>query len=344
MIDLSRLAEPLSEASPCGIDCEYEGDFLALTQAVVGKPEQQFGDTVIPAVEPEWRSVERMATELLSRTKDIRVVLWLTLASTHLHGVAGFSAGLALVQSLCERYWDDVHPRMVIDGDEDPYLRINAISAFSDGGGGYSDGSGIMRAFRASNLVSQPLQVTVRDVELSVAKDASARYSEAQILMALTDAAKSGAGGIEAFKQAREAVTSLNLLVGERFGSGELPDLSALMALFKSVSMVVERIGQGSKAADNENSSDSEAENTGVGEASASLVASGAIRSRADVNRALERVCEYLERFEPSNPAVLFARRAQNMLDRNFLDIMQELSPDSVQQLQLITGGKLPEE
>ncbi|MBP9905605.1 MAG: type VI secretion system protein TssA [Rhodoferax sp.] len=344
MVDLSRLAEPLSDASPCGIDCEYEGDFLALSQAVVGKPEQQFGDTVIPAVEPEWRSVERMATELLSRTKDIRVVVWLTLASTHLHGVAGFSAGVSLVLSLCERYWDDVHPRMVIDGDEDPYLRINALSALSDSGGGFSDGSGIMRTFRASSLVSQPLQITVRDVELCMAKDSSARYSDAQITMALANAAKANVGAVDDFRQARAAITALNVLVGERFGSGEQPDLSAMMALLKSVSLMIDRVGEGSTGSASDDSGPEELENPGAVENSGSLVASGAIRSRADVNRALERICEYLERYEPSNPAVLFARRAQNMLDRNFLDIMLELSPDSVQQLQLITGGKLPEQ
>jgi type VI secretion system protein ImpA len=344
LVDLSRLAEPLSDASPCGIDCEYEGDFLALSQAVVGKPEQQFGDTVIPAVEPEWRSVERMATELLGRTKDIRVVVWLTLASTHLYGVAGFSAGVSLVLSLCERYWDDVHPRMVIDGDDDPYLRINALSALSDSGGGFSDGSGIMRTFRASSLVSQPLQVTVRDVELCMAKDPNARYSDAQITMALTNAAKANVGAVEHFRLARTALTALNALVGERFGSGEQPDLSAMMALLKSVSLLIDRVGEGSTGSVSDDSGPADLEAPGALENSVSLVASGAIRSRADVNRALERICEYLERYEPSNPAVLFARRAQNMLDRNFLDIMLELSPDSVQQLQLITGGKLPEQ
>jgi len=58
----------------------------------------------------------------------------------------------------------------------------------------------------------------------------------------------------------------------------------------------------------------------------------------------LQRVCDYLERHEPSNPAALFVRRAQAMLDRNFLDIMLELSPDSVQHLKMLTGAKLPGE
>ena len=64
----------------------------------------------------------------------------------------------------------------------------------------------------------------------------------------------------------------------------------------------------------------------------------GVIQSREDARRALDRVCEYLERHEPSNPASLFARRAQRLLSMQFLDIMRELSPDSISHLEMLTG------
>ena len=344
MIDLTLLAEPVSDQSPCGADCEYEVEFLTLSQAVVGKPEQQFGDTVIPAVEPEWRTVERLATELLGRTKDLRVVVWLTLAATHVYGVSGFSAGVALMRRLCEQYWDDVHPRMVVDGDEDPYLRINAISAISETLGGYSSGSGVMRALRAAVLANQGLQVTVRDVEMSIAKDPAARYSDVQIASVLTDALKANAESVQAFEQAQLSVTGLDALMDERFGSGEQPDLSALKALMKSVGVVIGRVKSSTEVASN----DSVDVDISVAQTSSDhqspQSATGEIRSREDVRRALQRVCDYLERFEPSNPAALFVRRAQGMLDRSFMEIIAELSPDSLQHLQMITGAKSPEE
>jgi type VI secretion system protein ImpA len=320
-------------------------EFLALSQAVVGKAEQQFGDTVIPAVEPEWRAVERMATELLGRTKDLRIVVWLTLAATHVYGVPGFSSGVALMLNLCERYWDDVHPRMVIDGDEDPYLRINAISAISEMPGGYSSGSGIMRALRSAVLASQALQVTLRDVEMCASKDSSARYSDVQIDSVLSDALKANAEPVHAFEQARLTVAALDTLMDERFSSGEQPDLSALKALMKLVGGVIDH----AKASTQDGSGDSAlmepTSDPANGPSSQTTQAiAGEIRSREDVKRALQRVCDYLERYEPSNPAVLFARRALGMLDRRFMDIMAELAPDSLQHLQMITGAKPPEE
>jgi type VI secretion system protein ImpA len=344
LVDYITLAEPVAEMPPCGIDCEYEGDFLALSQAVVGKPEQQFGDTVIAAVEPDWRAVEQMAVDLLGRTKDLRVVAWMTLAATHLHGISGFSAGISLMLALCERYWDDVHPRMMVDGDEDPYLRINALSSISDGAGGYSDGFGIMRVLRTQLLVSQPLPVSIRDVEMAISKDAAARYSLAQVESILADARQASSEAILSFDVAKESLNVLARLIGEHFVSGDSPDISALTSLFKTVGSVLDRAKAGPDNAAEDG--DGEVDNDPmVGLGSQRVQGTlGEIRSREDVRRSLQRVCDYLERHEPSNPAALFARRAQSLLDRNFLDIMLELSPDSVQHLQMLTGAKLPEE
>jgi len=342
VLELGHLAVAIDPEAPCGPDCEYDGDFLALSQAVAGKPEQQFGQTVIPAIEPDWREVEKLATDLLGRTRDLRVVSWLTQALTHLHGVSGFAAGLGLVHLLCEQYWDEVHPRMVIDGEDDPYLRIGVLSSFSDGVGSYSEASEIMRALRAAFLVNRSLPVTVRDVEMTALKDPVARYAEGQIVSVLADAIAAGAESISAFEQAIHSVASLTALVEERMAGGEQPDFSALNMLHKLVGGVIGRV----KTDGLDRASDGNAaipqEDVGVGElrARAGLDAPGEIRSREDVRRALRSVCDYLERHEPSNPASLFARRAERMLGMGFLDIMTELSPDTISHLQMLTGAK----
>jgi type VI secretion system protein ImpA len=341
VFDPSQLVQPVDVLSPCGADCEYDGEFLALSQAVAGKPEQQFGDTVIAAVEPDWRAVEQMACDLLARTKDLRVSAWLTQAATHLHGVSGFAAGVGLIQLLCERYWDDVHPRMVIDGEDDPYLRSNALAALSDGSGGYSGGSEVMRGLRAAVLSNRSLPITVRDVEMAAMKDAAARYTDAQIVSILADALADGSETVAAFEQGAQCISTLTALIEERFATADQPDFSALKSLMKAVTGVIGRtrssvLGQTSDDVASGLNGDA-ATDTG---ARTGLTVAGEIRSREDVRRTLQRVCEYLERHEPSNPASLFARRAERMLGMDFLDIMQELSPDSMSHLQMLTGAK----
>jgi type VI secretion system protein ImpA len=340
LVDFDHFAEALAGDSPCGPDCEYDNDFLALSQAVAGKPEQQFGDTVIPAVDPDWREVDSLARALLGRTRDLRIVAWLALANTRLHGVAAFSAGLKLMLSLCERYWDDVHPRAMVDGDSDPYLRMNAIAAFS--GSEFSGEDRLVQALRASVLIKQPLTVTYRDVELAFAQVGDAQYSQAQADSMLSDAVAAGNTDIAEIGRAYSSFLALRALLEEKVSSGDTPDLERLESVLKPVARGLERIAaQGADATNGDLNSDGSSSPAGTGGNSQALVsAPGTIQSREDCRRALDRVCDYLERQEPSNPASLFARRAQRLLSMPFLDIMRELSPDSMSHLEMLTGAQ----
>jgi type VI secretion system protein ImpA len=63
LIDVDALLAPVSEDAPCGPDLEYDAEFLALEDAARGKAEQQFGDTIIPAEDPDWRKVQQLSGE-----------------------------------------------------------------------------------------------------------------------------------------------------------------------------------------------------------------------------------------------------------------------------------------
>jgi len=49
-------------------------------------------------------------------------------------------------------------------------------------------------------------------------------------------------------------------------------------------------------------------------------------------------VCSFLEHTEPSNPAPLFIRRAQRLIKKSFLEIVRDLMPDSLSQLEKLAG------
>jgi type VI secretion system protein ImpA len=52
-IDLDALLSPVASDDPCGADLEYDPEFGELERATQGRPEQQFGETIIPAEEPD---------------------------------------------------------------------------------------------------------------------------------------------------------------------------------------------------------------------------------------------------------------------------------------------------
>ena len=59
---------------------------------------------------------------------------------------------------------------------------------------------------------------------------------------------------------------------------------------------------------------------------------------RDDAVRALEKVCEWIELNEPSNPAPLLIRRAQRLMSKNFMDIIRDLVPDGVDTIAKLAG------
>jgi type VI secretion system protein ImpA len=64
----------------------------------------------------------------------------------------------------------------------------------------------------------------------------------------------------------------------------------------------------------------------------------GTIASRDDALRMLDRVCEWIERNEPSHPAPLLIRRAQRLMTKSFVEIIRDLAPDGMSQVQMLAG------
>ena len=66
---------------------------------------------------------------------------------------------------------------------------------------------------------------------------------------------------------------------------------------------------------------------------------SGEIRTREDVLAALDRILKYYNRYEPSSPLPLLLRRAKRLATKSFMEIMKDLTPDSIPQLQQLAGS-----
>jgi type VI secretion system protein ImpA len=77
-----------------------------------------------------------------------------------------------------------------------------------------------------------------------------------------------------------------------------------------------------------------------AGSAPSSVAGVGEIRSREDAHRALERVCEFLARNEPTNPAPLLIRRAQRVMTMSFMEIVRDLIPDAAGQVENLAGTR----
>jgi type VI secretion system protein ImpA len=56
------------------------------------------------------------------------------------------------------------------------------------------------------------------------------------------------------------------------------------------------------------------------------------------VLRAIDAICAYYARAEPSSPVPLLLQRSRRLVTMSFLDILKEMLPESVANLQKISG------
>jgi type VI secretion system protein ImpA len=165
------------------------------------------------------------------------------------------------------------------------------------------------------------------------ADDASARLDAAQIDAAFLDGELEDLqANATAAQNALEELTALNSYLQEQVGAARAPDLAALTAEIRAIhSVLTEQLGRrgvGVAAG---------AEGGAVAQTGAAA-AVGDIRSRDDVVRVLDRVCDYFQKHEPSSPVPLLLRRAKRLVSKDFMDIIYDLTPDGVSQAKLIGG------
>ena len=324
---------PLAGDAPSGPDLVYDPDFLAMEQAAAGKPETQWS----PAVPPEWSLVFDQALALSRRTRDLRLAVWLLRSGTRLQGLAGAVSGLALVRGLLEQLWDSVHPELDRSDADDPTLRMNALTPLSAA-------AEVLADLRNATLTSVRGSMRLRDLELGLGRAQPAGDetvpTEAGVLQGLQQLL---ADQPQLAQQAGAAVgdaKAIDAWLQQKVGAAA-PQLGPLIRLLTLLEQSVGRAGgQTTAGATNEQASYAvvTAGTAPDSSASAQAASTGAIRSRSDATRELDRVCDWIERNEPSNPAPLLIRRAQRLMDKSFLDIIRDLAPDGLSQAERIAG------
>lgn len=124
-LELNRLLHPISDHAQCGEDYSFSNEFHAIKKAKTqDDPLLDQGDWIAEPKQADWSFVAAKSTELLSeKTKDIRLLTWLTEAWAHLYGLEGIAKGLELSCRMLEQYWLNIYPE-IEEGDLDQRLGL----------------------------------------------------------------------------------------------------------------------------------------------------------------------------------------------------------------------------
>ncbi len=343
---------PLPEISPdepCGPNLEFDADFTEFERLCVGKPEQQYGSTVVPAEEPDWKQVLQTGSQLLERTYDLRIFAQMAVARLQREGMQGYAAGLLLTRKALETRWESVHPQLDPEDDNDPTLRANALLAVGSP-------LGVLRVLRSIPLARSTRAgvVTWRDIAITNgAVEVEVEYekmTEAVISAAFRETDAAALGTLrQAVSSAIESSAAIPAAFDAGSGYGTGPDFTDLTKLLRDIAHMLDRyavaVGPEPEAEPEavvvDASLSGAVTGPGAGPAPAravSIATLGPVTNRPDAMRLLDLVIEYYERNEPSSPVPLLIARARRLADKGFMDLLRDLAPEGVSQAERIAG------
>jgi type VI secretion system protein ImpA len=336
---IDSLLEPVAGDKPCGRDMEYEPAFLELQELARGKPEQSMGDKVKPAQEAPWPKVRESAEALFSSTKDLRVAGILHLALLKTSGVAGCEGGLSLISGLLQRYWDHLYPLLDADDNNDSTFRVNSLMAAL-----VSEEA--LNALRLAPLVEsrQFGKHSLRSHRLATGvlkADSAGPESEQRTEVSRIEAAFSDIS-LESVKSLADLITSAiahlttiqHVLLDKAGGIPE--DLKPLTADLRDMKAIID--AQLARRGVDSGALASTATGESGQDAAGNEGPSGAVRNRSDVLAAIDRICEYYVRAEPSSPVPLLLQRAKRLVNKDFMEIVRDLTPGGVTEAEVIGG------
>ena len=345
MISARELLIPISEELPCGEDLSYDAGLQEMESLASGKPETQFS----PAEPPDWNKVQAKCLELFARSKDLRIALTLTVAMLELEGLEGFREGLLLMKGLLEEFWPSVYPQLDPADDNDPLLRMNIVASLASPVGAFRDPVKVLERLRKIPLCNSLKmgRYGLRDILRAESGLQTEEGKQEQTIPQIDAAFRSTdpqqlASTYQLLGECLSIVREMDESITKRVGASRAPDLSLLSGELLAMQQRVDAYLPVTEILKAEKDIPLSASESG-GATERAAPTTGEIRSREDVLKLLHKICDYYDRTEPSSPVPLILKRAARLVEMNFMQIIHDLSPDSVPQIRTITGENPPE-
>ncbi|WP_179958214.1 type VI secretion system protein TssA [Chitinimonas arctica] len=340
-IPLEELLLPIDSERPSGKSVRGNGVYTAIREA------RREDDASLPLgawayelKQADWDKVSDLAAHaLVSKSKDLQLAAWLLEAQIAIAGFEAIPAGMLLMQSLCERYWDTLYPR-IDEGDQEyranilrwvnekllPQIRLLPISSSGRGSReyGWADYEQAKRneQIRAKGRHGQHEIEGVTVQEFQAAMSATPTEAHGAQYRLLVDALE----GIEAL------AASLDRLWGE-----EAPSLNGLAGLLEQIQALTAgelykrgvRLGATRRdekpAADIISAAAGAESGSGDGGGGGGAAPGGPLRNRAEAYQQLAVIADYLASLEPHSPVPYLVMRAVEWGNMNTAELYHEL-------------------
>jgi type VI secretion system protein ImpA len=351
MINAAELSTKLSDDDPAGQNLEYDPLYVGMDALAVAVPDSYMGDSKIEGHGPDWKTLSKNCLELWTRTRDLRVAVYLTVAEAVIEGLAGLAESLKVIIFLVKEMWDAFYPRLDPADGNDPLERLNIFSMLSPPAGSINDPVMFIPRFRETRLVPS-LKYTLRDLLISLNEIEAADNVSIDAKLLRAEFVSVQPAEIEERLTSAKEIKSLTLeLCNEanaKMADGNTLDMSALNHEIDHL------IGFYNQYKTQETGKTTEETGEAEGEAPAASAASTAqsqrvsllsyqASSRTEALLLLKKGAEYFQREEPNSPIPQLVDRAVRFSEMSFIDIVEDIMPDALARGRDILGIKKPE-
>lgn len=336
MVMNDALFQPIDGEDPCGEDISASAVLYQLDTLVGGKPETQFS----AAQEPDWRAIEKLAAATLQKSKHLSVFVIYAVALLRLRGLEGAAEGLDLLSSNLKNYWEGIYPRLDPADNNDPTERLSLLAALTAPLGAGDNIRFIERLRSATLFKSQVLGAATLEGLDGAGESATGQFraaiaaEPAENVAALTGLAKRLTASVESM------ISFLDEAVEPRYRCSWAllsETVKKVEALFASDGVIEVEDAPEAEEATQEGVPSNSSPATMTATRSPKPT-SATIDSREDVIRTLDKLCDYYKKNEPASPVPLLLKRAKGLVQKNFLEIVEDISPEALAQIKNLAG------
>ncbi|WP_407165129.1 ImpA family type VI secretion system protein [Bradyrhizobium sp. ORS 111] len=341
MLDVASLTQPIAAEDPCGPDLDAIGDvqylnFFASAESLlpmsffeVVNANGERGRFDPKAVDFAGQFVA--AQPLLTRTRDLRLNVLLAKFSILNRDLDGFLNCLKATNLLLREQWDAVHPR----GEDGNYalraVTVEAIDVFPTVINPLQF-LPLIENRRHGSLNYRAYQVAKGEIPAGDADVDGPDLATIERIVSETDLDTLKAASARCAAVALE-LADLKAIWHEKLNSGQPISLDRLSGLVNGMAAWL----AGLVTARDPAAIAAPAEVSAVDEQVAPDMI-GVLASSAQASAALAAVADYFARMEPSSPALLLVRQAQEMVGKSFIEVMRMLVPSHLENAAINIG------
>ena len=343
---IQLVAGRLAGENVCGLNLEDDSSYQNFFFTAQGTPERYDGENTIPAEAPDWRAVKKAALPFLEKSKDIKLISVFAQAVLNTEGIEAFSQCLAGLAKLIDDEWQTFYPPLDED-DGDPLERVSGLSYLNDN-------------FIVKSLESTPLAsvrgigtVTLESIERATKGSSDASLSLAQIKGIFKEINLTEVQLLyTSLAYSLKSLQSINQSFIDKAGYEYTVNFERTTEVLQQLVVTLEKYTdvtlseQGDKAEEMSSAAEAKTDwqddtkqNQRVREMNTSLSETpSSIESRADVEKCLRLINDYYAQYEPSSPIPVLVNRALKLVNKDFMQIMQNLYPSALPALRELAG------